>query len=265
MKIHFPLKNRRQNRWGAFLPATYLFLVIFGVYIFTPGLPSSISFFFVRPIVAVGYFVSSSLSFVGRILLPGALEREHTLLEKQAAQVRELKFENEAVRSENSALRGLLSIEKNSETVRAGILTRPPRTPFDVFTLDAGLSDGVRAGSRVLYAHSALLGDVVEIGKAVSKVELLSSPGKITDAIVESRGSAIELTGRGGGNFIAVLPQDFDIEVDDVIVTPGKQGYVVARVAAVVSNPTDSLKRVLLTSPVNIQEVRFVDIVLPLE
>jgi hypothetical protein len=87
----------------------------------------------------------------------------------------------------------------------------------------------------------------------------------VTEGILQNSNTVILLTGRGGGNFISMLPQDFEIAVGDVVVAPGKEGYSIARVATIRSDPADSFKGVLLVSVTNIQEARFVDVVVSLK
>ena len=70
----------------------------------------------------------------------------------------------------------------------------------------------------------------------------------------------MQVVGRGGGNFEMTLPRDFDLPEGTALTLPGINSYLLARVVTVISDPRDSYKKALLVSPVNIQELKFVQI-----
>ena len=70
----------------------------------------------------------------------------------------------------------------------------------------------------------------------------------------------MDLVGRGGGNFEMVLPRDFTLTKDDKVVLPGISSYVVASVESTISDPRDPFMKALLVSPVNIQDLKFVEV-----
>ena len=67
---------------------------------------------------------------------------------------------------------------------------------------------------------------------------------------------------RGGGNFEMILPRDFILERGSVVTLPGIFPYVVAIVDTIISDPRDSFAKILLTSPINIQELKFVEVII---
>jgi hypothetical protein len=70
----------------------------------------------------------------------------------------------------------------------------------------------------------------------------------------------LEIVGRGGGNFEMIIPRDFIILKGDEVVLPGIVPYVVGIVETIISDPRDSFTKALLVSPVNIQELKFVEV-----
>ena len=70
----------------------------------------------------------------------------------------------------------------------------------------------------------------------------------------------IEVVGRGGGNFEMVMPKNFVFQAGSQAVLPGINSYVLAIAQKVISDPRDPFTKVLLTSPVNIQDLKFVEV-----
>ena len=57
-----------------------------------------------------------------------------------------------------------------------------------------------------------------------------------------------------------IMPKDFTIQKGDQVVMPGLNSYVLAIVQTIISDPRDPFIKALLTSPVNIQELKFVEV-----
>ena len=102
-----------------------------------------------------------------------------------------------------------------------------------------------------------------------SKVVLFSSSGEKTEVVISlgqnpvsgsNKNIFMDLVGRGGGNFEMVLPRDFTLTKDDKVVLPGISSYVVASVESTISDPRDPFMKALLVSPVNIQDLKFVEV-----
>jgi len=70
----------------------------------------------------------------------------------------------------------------------------------------------------------------------------------------------MEVAGRGGGNFEMIVPRDFTIVKGDVALLPGIFPYVLGVVEIIISDPRDPFIKALLVSPVNIQELKFVEV-----
>jgi len=56
------------------------------------------------------------------------------------------------------------------------------------------------------------------------------------------------------------LPRDFVLEKRTEIILPGITPYIVGIVETIISDPRDSFQKALLVSPVNIQELKFVEV-----
>ncbi|MGH7249772.1 MAG: hypothetical protein ACREGC_02255, partial [Minisyncoccia bacterium] len=82
-----------------------------------------------------------------------------------------------------------------------------------------------------------------------------------TDSSSQSGNIFMEVIGRGGGNFEMTLPKDVTLQKGDPVVLPGINPYVLAVTQSIISDPRDPFTKALLTSPVNIQELKFVQVV----
>lgn len=146
--------------------------------------------------------------------------------------------------------------------IAAGVLVRPPETPYDVLIVGAGSSDGVKQGSTVTLPEGAHVGSVIETYSKTSKIKLYSASGEKTPAILERNAVPIELVGQGGGAFIFTLPREMSMEVGDKILDPRIEGSLLGVVVDIEVTPTDSFKKVLVRSVATINSIRFV-LILP--
>ena len=72
--------------------------------------------------------------------------------------------------------------------------------------------------------------------------------------------TVVSLVGRGGGNFEIVVPKGLTLQAGEQAVIPGINSYVLGIVQKVISDPRNAFTKVLLTSPVNIQSLKFVEV-----
>jgi hypothetical protein len=91
-------------------------------------------------------------------------------------------------------------------------------------------------------------------------VILFSNPREKTEVVVSGKNIFIELVGRGGGNFEMATSKDLVLDKGMEVVLPGINPYTVAIVEKNISDPRDSFDKVLLVSPINIQEIKFVQV-----
>ncbi len=193
--------------------------------------------------------------------------------------------ENQSLRDENDSLRVELSslqvIQDENDQLKASmgrtdkatfilgaVITKPPRSLYDTFVVDAGAQAGVIPGAKVYAgspvsdgAHaSVFVGAVSEVYAKSSLVKLFSSAGEKIQVAVSGKNLTTEATGRGGGNFEMTFPHDVEIPKGTQVTALGIDPYLVGIVNDVISDSRDPLQKVLLYSPVNMQELKFVEI-----
>lgn len=147
------------------------------------------------------------------------------------------------------------------QLVLAVILAKPNQSLYDTLLIDAGSGQGIKNGDTVFALGDVPIGRVDRVSDNSAKVILFSSPGeKIQASVSGQKNIYLELDGRGGGNFEMVLPKDLILQKGDQVVMPGINPYLLAITQTTISDPRDPLNKVLLTSPINVQEIKFVEI-----
>src|SRR3989344_1382773 len=183
----------------------------------------------------------------------------------------EAKIANWCIHSdENIKLKEIFGRSENRELILAAILAKPDHSPYDTLIIDTGSKIGIEAGSIVFAYGDVPVGRVSDVYPDSSKVILFSNPGDKTEVLISgklaspdaSQGGDIfmQVGGRGGGNFEMTLPRDLVLEKGTEVQLPGLAPRVLAIVETILSDPRDAYQKALLVSPVNIQELKFVEI-----
>ena len=141
--------------------------------------------------------------------------------------------------------------------VVASVLARPPRTPFDVFGIDAGRADGVTEGDRVAY-EGIVLGIVESVSEHTASVRLFSSP---QSAITVRIGSVdVEATGQGGGRIRLQAPKGELIREGDPVLSPTLALDLVGIVQLIEAPENDAFQTAYFGAPVSLSEIRYVSL-----
>ena len=144
--------------------------------------------------------------------------------------------------------------------ILAAILAKPNQSLYDTLLIDAGSKEGIKIGENVFALGNIPIGRVDVVYDDSAKVVLFSNAGEKTEAVISGKNIFLELIGRGGGNFEIDLPKDFVLQKGDQVVLPGINPLVLAITQTIISDPRDPFTKALLTSPVNIEEQKFVEV-----
>jgi cell shape-determining protein MreC len=169
-----------------------------------------------------------------------------------------------SILDENLKLKEILdraAVAANSKNlILATILAKNDQSFYSTLIVDIGLDKGITEGDLVFALGNIPIGKISSVYKNSSKVILFSSPGEEVEGIISGKDILVNLIGRGGGNFEIILPRDFIVENKTEVVLPGIFPYVVAIVESKISDPRDSFQKLLLISPINIHEIKFLQI-----
>ncbi len=164
---------------------------------------------------------------------------------------------------ENAELRAAFGRATQTRHLLAGIIARPPGTPYDTLLLDAGSDLGVVPGAPV-FAGTVQIGQIDTVYGGTARATLYSAPGQSYQALLTTaKGSVpISVEGQGAGSLQARVPAGTTANVGDTVVFPGVAGALMAKVSAVSAPEGESFKTLYLHMPVNLFDLRFVYIAL---
>jgi cell shape-determining protein MreC len=160
---------------------------------------------------------------------------------------------------ENKELRSLLGVTE-SERIGAGVIARPPLTPYDTLVLDQGSDAGVREGAVVYHVNNEAIGFVGTVFDTYAIVTLFSSPGVETSVYVYGPNVYARAYGEGGGVIRVSLPQGLQVVEGDVVVLPSLKEGLLGTVVRVESVPTQPEQFAYVTRSVPLQSLRGVTI-----
>ena len=163
------------------------------------------------------------------------LEENFSLKEK----VQSLEIELASLRTGENSL-ALLGRSSDEEGIVAGVLTHPPKSPYDILVIDAGVQDGVEIGERVFLPEGPEVGVISDTFTRTAKVKLFSSSGVVTPAVLERHAVSIELEGLGAGNFKIIVPRDTEVQVGDRVLSAYVNSSLLAIIEDVEPKPTHS-------------------------
>ncbi len=257
--------NYHRNRKLLSKPVVGVLLLIFALYILVqvpmPKFLVNITHQIGKPIWGSTSILNKQFQSITAFVVSNkSLREENRLLKEELESIRITELSQNLLREENNALKEILGRKSDRETLLAAILSRPNKTIYDTLVIDTGNNNNVRKGERVII-NNIVLGEISKVLSNTSVVTLFSSPGIETDVLIGPDDVSAKAVGRGGGNFEILLPRDIDIVVGDTIIMPGINSELFAIVEHVIVNPTDSFQKILFKNPVNIFEIKFVEIV----
>ena len=180
-----------------------------------------------------------------------------------AAQNEKLASENVALANKNQTLEQkiaslLLLATAPSIAISgivAGVVARPPQSPYDTLVLAAGKKTGVQIGMEAFGEGGSPIGIVSSISSDFSRVTLFSSPGIATGAWVGHASLPLTVIGAGAGVLTASVARSAGIVAGDVVFVPGPGMLPIGSVERVEGDPLSpvmTLRIVPSTNPFSI-------------
>ena len=172
--------------------------------------------------------------------------------------------ENQALLQKDASLEALLgspTSEKNMPSeILAGVVARPPETPYDTLVLAAGAQAGVALGQEVFGAGDVPIGVISTVFSDFSRATLFSSPGVRIAGWAGPTDIPLTITGSGAGTMNAKLPRSASIAVGDIIFGPGPGMFPIGKVTRIDSNPTSSAVTLRITPALDLFSVSWVTV-----
>lgn len=244
--------------------ALCVFVLLFLIY-FRSGIFRTFSYFshgVFKPVIVLGNSIGEKFSTAGAFFdSKQALVQENETLKLKLDETLGDMSNYTALEDENNKLKDMLGrMTTPNNFILSAILAKPNQSPYDTLIIDAGTNEGVTAGKTVFAYGNIPIGRVDTVYADSSNVVLYSSPGEKTDAVVVGQDAFMQLVGRGGGNFEMILPRGFSIAPGATVQLPGLNPYVLGTVQTILSDPRDAFQKALLISPVNVMELKFVEV-----
>lgn len=239
-----------------------IFLVVFlvlassGVFVYTTGFFNFIG----KPIWKLRNAEVSRVTDMGYLVRTKAsVYKENENLLRENADLKTSMIDYQILKTENIDLKESLGrIVPGRDMVLSNILTKPNYSPYDTLIIDVGSNVGVSAGDQVYSNVVTPIGEVSAAYTNTSLVTLYSNPGQVTGAMMDGTNTSVELVGRGGGNFEMTIPIDLQFVKGGIVYLPNISTEIVAIIEDVISSPNDPVKKLLLSSPINVQNLKWV-------
>ena len=238
MKTQFSRTRRRNTLLapgsGKWILATLVLVVIlFILRTFFPGTVALLATPFWNAGTAATNTSGSVAAFFGD---KAVLTEERDALAREVAALTE---QNAVLTARTVDLERLLGGRTEaSPGILAGVLVRPPVSPYDTLVIDQGAEQGVEVGKRVMGAGGMPLGVVESVAARTARVLLYSAPGRITEGWVGVSRTPVSLEGASAGAFRTSVPRERVVAVGEEVYLPGPGAVPIGTVVRVDTDPS---------------------------
>ncbi|MBY0293796.1 rod shape-determining protein MreC [Patescibacteria group bacterium] len=185
-------------------------------------------------------------------------------LRAQLASTTALVADRNALYEENLQLKNRLGRNASKAVILAGVLQRPPATPYDTLMIDAGAEEGVHQNDFVSAGGTMRIGTVAEVYAHTSRVVLFSAPGQTYDVLLRLASTTqvvpVSMQGQGSGSFVGQVPAGTPVKVGDSLVFPGIASAFAGTVSSVLFDPKQSFITLYARLPVDLLSLQYVEI-----
>lgn len=183
------------------------------------------------------------------------MKEQEAAYQAQVLELQQLRDENAQLRTQASYMQG----GNSKQTVQ--VIGKPNRSLFNTIIIDAGSDQGIREGQLVTSEHNLGIGTVASVSQKTAAVELFGGPQFAGDVFLTNKNITVPATGKGSGNFEIHIPREVTVSDGDLLAFPQNPGIIVGVVKSIIFDARDPFQTVLARAPVNVQELRFVQVV----
>jgi len=214
-----------------------------------------------RPIWKTENFITQGIYNINYLFrTKSSISKENHNLIEEISSLRITMIDYQILKGEVDQLKELLGrLPEKNNFILGNILTKPNHSPYDTLIIDVGNND-IKEGNLVYAVGNIPIGKVGKVYDKTSLITLYSNPGQKTGGFINETNASVELMGRGGGNFEMIIPLELQADKGTIVYLPANTSEVIAIVQEVISNPSDPFKKVILSSPVNVQNLKWVQV-----
>ncbi len=179
----------------------------------------------IEQVLTVPRAVFSWFGEYGGVII-STIERQNDLAQRQVETADRL-LQNEQLRAENDALRGLLELRK--ATKQKTLVAEVSHEMRDAFSsrvvIDRGSQHGIAPGHPVINAQG-VVGQVVRVSPITAEVSLVTDPALVIPVNLPRSGTRTVAVGAGDGQQVELryLNINAEIEPGDILTTSGLDG-----------------------------------------
>jgi len=235
--------------WGAFALAAVVLVLLLRLlapnafwYVFTPAFRAA------DALAAGSHAVLSRFADTAAL----ALQNEQLMRENAA-----LASENLALAEKVSSIEGLGS---GTAGIVAGVVARPPASPYDILVLSKGSAEDVALGMEAFGEGGVPLGIVSSVLENFSRVTPFSAPNATVEGWVGRAHTPVTLLGVGGGAMRASIAHAAGVLVGDTVFVPGPGLLPIGRVVRVDSDSSLPTVTLHIQLALNLFSIRWVEL-----
>lgn len=200
------------------------------------------------------FFVSNTISSASQSFFAHFSDAAElsVLNDKLSAENAALATQSQELSQKMMALEALLGgREARPAGILAGVVARPPTSPYDTLVLGSGAKDGVVRGMEAFGPGGVPVGVVSAVLDDFSRVTLFSTPGTLTNGWVGRASVPLSLVGAGAGALHATVARAAGIAVGDVVFVPGPGQLPMGSVVRMDSDPLSPSVTLRIASALN--------------
>lgn len=248
------------SKWGDIRTQAVVIIVAFTLLFFAKSIVSTIGSLITTPIFFVRHYIETSSATVP-VFIRGRMELQHEIdaLKETIQQGSDTEATLAYLTRENKELRALMH-ESEEESILAGVILRPPFSPYDTLVIDKGTQDGIVELAPVYFGDTIAIGYVRAVYDGHAYVTLFSSPDVETSVYVFGPDIFTTAYGMGGGVVRLSVPQGIMLALGDTVILPSLDTGVLGVIADIQSIPTEPEQHAYVTFKAPIQSIRLVRI-----
>lgn len=166
------------------------------------------------------------------------------------------------IQNQNTLLKNELSyVTHPVDIITAQVLDVSSESLYNNMIIDEGSLDGIKIGQLVTSQGTIGLGTVASVSSHTATISLFSGPDFSGDVLLKPENITVPAIGQGGGSFEIHIPQSISVAKGDMIAFPSNPSITIGIVGSIIFDPRNPFQTVLARTPVNIQQLRFVEVV----
>lgn len=253
-KGNYLRSDKKRNITSFIVPIVIAFAVLYG----GRDAVAKLATFVTMPVYAVRQYMEESSGTIPVFFRSrNDLDEQIRTLEQEVAKRQGLDTTLLYLMEENKELRQMLQAS-SSPQILAGVISRPPNTPYDTMIIDQGSDNGIVLNAPVFYGGGQAIGYVERVFARSAQVTLFSSPEVESTVYVFGPNIFTTAYGEGGGIIRLSVPQGITIGKDNVVILPSLESGVLGAIDDIQSIPTEPEQHAYVTLDASLQSIRMV-------